>query len=68
MTNLLLICSDETFEAFVTDCINYYCSMQHMEYKEAWDMMFGEDSTMIDVLNDRAEAIDCIVGLVNSID
>jgi hypothetical protein len=68
MNNLLLVCSDETFEAIVTDCIHHYCNMQQTEFDEAWAMMFGEDSTFIDVLNDRIEAIDCMAGLLDSLD
>jgi hypothetical protein len=65
MMNLLLVCSDTTFKGFLTDGIRYYCKKQGMSFKEAWEMMFA-DASFEEVLNDRAEAIHCLEGLIES--
>jgi hypothetical protein len=59
MTNLLLVCFDETFKDVVTDCINYCKTKKGTSFEEEWEMMFG-DSTFEEVLEDRSEAIYCI--------
>jgi len=72
MINLLLVCSDETFKGIVDDCINHYCKSQgedeQMDYGEVWEMMFGENTSWGEVLNDKIEVIHCLMALIESMD